>query len=109
MNKPLGTQGSDTHTTGQGEQILDEGSTPHTHSSAGQIQTLRNGISVVTEKRSLIPEDCSSQRCPDVGSLTAHHETIDYANSIASIDRPPSEAEDLPPAKIYRPLSIHVL
>ncbi|KAG0709703.1 CrcB-like protein-domain-containing protein [Suillus ampliporus] len=53
--------------------------------------------------------DRSSQRRSDVGSIIAHHQAIDDANSLASIDRPPSEVEDLPPAKIYRPLSIHVL
>lgn len=34
---------------------------------------------------------------------------MDDANSLAGIDRPPFDAEELPPAKIYRPLSIHVL
>lgn len=93
--------GSNTPTTVQGEQALDEESTPHV--------TLHNGMSVVTEKRSQILGDCSSHRRSDVGSIIAHHETIDHACSLASIDRPPSEAEELPPAKIYRPLSIHVL
>lgn len=101
MNTPLDMPGSNAPTTVQGEQALDEVSTPH--------ETLHNGMSLVTEKRSQMLRDCSSQRQSDVGSIIAHHETIDHAGSLASIDCPPSDAEELPPAKIYRPLSIHVL
>ncbi|KAG2056363.1 hypothetical protein BDR06DRAFT_952845 [Suillus hirtellus] len=53
--------------------------------------------------------DLPSQQHPDVGSILARHQTTDDANTLASIDRPPSEVEELPPAKIYHPLSIHVL
>lgn len=56
-----------------------------------------------------MPLDLASQQRSDVGSILARHQTIDDANSLASIDRPPSEVEELPPVKIYRPLSIHVL
>lgn len=45
----------------------------------------------------------------DVGSIIASHRTVATADSLASIDRPPDELEDLPPVKIYRPYSIHVL
>jgi CrcB protein len=109
MNKSLGTPGSNSRTPGQGEQVLDEECTPHTHFSPSRNETLHNDISksIAAEKRPRILE--GSSRRSDVGSVIAHHETLDQANSLASIDRPPSEAEELPPAKIYRPLSIHVL
>jgi len=103
MNTSQGTLGSNTHTPGQGERILYGESTDQTP----QTETLHDSISVAVEKPSAVPKD-HSQRC-DVGSLIAHHETIDHASSLTGIDRPPSEAEELPPAKIYRPLSIHVL
>ncbi|KAH9899918.1 CrcB-like protein-domain-containing protein [Cubamyces lactineus] len=45
----------------------------------------------------------------DVGSVLAHHSSVGDAESLASIDRPPSELEKLPPAKIYHPLSFPVL
>ena len=35
--------------------------------------------------------------------------SIDDARSLVSADRPPSEDEDLPPAKIYHPFSPHVI
>ncbi|KAJ8587424.1 hypothetical protein M405DRAFT_821614 [Rhizopogon salebrosus TDB-379] len=109
MNKSLGTPGSNSRTPGQGEQVLDEECTPHTHFSPSRNETLHNDISksIAAEKRPRILEGSSWRS--DVGSVIAHHETLDQANSLASIDRPPSEAEELPPAKIYRPLSIHVL
>lgn len=53
--------------------------------------------------------DHTLQQHPDVGTVLARHQTIDDANTLASIDRPPSEVEELPPVKIYQPLSIHVL
>lgn len=56
-----------------------------------------------------MPLDHASQQRPDVGSFLARHRAIDDANSLASIDRPPSEVEALPLVKIYHPLSIHVL
>ncbi|KAF7977431.1 hypothetical protein HWV62_3584 [Athelia sp. TMB] len=43
----------------------------------------------------------------DVGSALARHESVD-AESLASIDRPPSESK-LPAAKIYHPFSLPVL
>ncbi len=45
----------------------------------------------------------------DVGSALERHETIRDVTSLASIDRPPSDEEKLPPTKIFHPLSIHVL
>ena len=42
-----------------------------------------------------------------VQDAIARHETIEDAESLASIDRPPEE--DLPPAKVYHPGSPHVL
>ncbi|OSD04198.1 hypothetical protein PYCCODRAFT_1407848 [Trametes coccinea BRFM310] len=45
----------------------------------------------------------------DVGSVLAHHTSVSDAASLASIDRPPSEEEKLPPSKIYHPLSFPVL
>jgi fluoride ion exporter CrcB/FEX len=56
-----------------------------------------------------MPLDHTLQQHPDVGTVLARHQTIDDANTLASIDRPPSEVEELPPVKIYHPLSIHVL
>lgn len=53
--------------------------------------------------------DLASHQHSDVGSILARHQAIEDANSLASIDRPPSEVEELPPVKIYSPLSIHVL
>jgi len=50
-----------------------------------------------------------AQRHHDAGSIIASHCTVASADSLASIDRPPDEAEDLPPSKIYRPYSVHVL
>ncbi|KAH7887685.1 CrcB-like protein-domain-containing protein [Phlebopus sp. FC_14] len=51
----------------------------------------------------------SAEHHPDVGSIIARHQTIGSADSLATIDRPPSDIEELPPSKIYRPFSIHVL
>ena len=50
-----------------------------------------------------------SGRNEDVGEVLARHESIDDAASLASIDRPPSVEEKLPPSKIYAPLSFPVL
>ncbi|KZT12499.1 uncharacterized protein LAESUDRAFT_638756 [Laetiporus sulphureus 93-53] len=44
-----------------------------------------------------------------VGSALARHETISDAASLATIDRPPSLVERLPPSKIYHPYSPPVL
>ncbi|KAH9844258.1 CrcB-like protein-domain-containing protein [Rhodofomes roseus] len=45
-----------------------------------------------------------SERTPsDVGSALARHESLQEASSLASIDRPPSDPEKIPPAKIYHP------
>ncbi|KAH9943483.1 CrcB-like protein-domain-containing protein [Epithele typhae] len=51
----------------------------------------------------------SSSEVPDVGAILARHSSVDDARSLASIDRPPSEDEKLPAAKIYKPLSFPVL
>ncbi|KAG9317390.1 CrcB-like protein-domain-containing protein [Chiua virens] len=53
--------------------------------------------------------DHPAERHHDVGSIIASHRTIASADSLATIDCPPDEAENLPLAKIYRPYSIHVL
>lgn len=45
----------------------------------------------------------------DVGSALARHASLSNAASLASIDRPPSLTEKLPPAKIYHPFSPEVL
>lgn len=45
----------------------------------------------------------------DVGSIIARHSSVAEASSLASIDRPPSEEEKLPPSKIYRPLDFPVI
>ena len=48
--------------------------------------------------------DLENDRIPsDVGSILARHESLEEASSLATIDRPPSEEEKLPPAKIYHP------
>ncbi|KAG1752724.1 CrcB-like protein-domain-containing protein [Suillus paluster] len=78
--------------------------TPFSTSQAGTGMMVLNPL-----KRTLTPLDYSLRRRSDVGSIIARHQAIDDANSLASIDRPPSEVEELPPAKIYHPLSIHVL
>lgn len=44
-----------------------------------------------------------------VGSALVRHETIASAQSLVSIDRPPSSKDGLPPSEVYHPLSIHVL
>lgn len=44
-----------------------------------------------------------------VSSELERRGTLDDARSLASIDRPPSKEERIPPAKIYAPLSPHVL
>lgn len=49
------------------------------------------------------------RRSDSVGEALARHESIRDAQSLASIDRPPSDDESLPPSKIYHPLSIPVL
>ncbi|KAI0353612.1 hypothetical protein OH77DRAFT_1458268 [Trametes cingulata] len=45
----------------------------------------------------------------DVGSILAHHSSVGDAQSLASIDRPPSEEDKLPASKIYHPLSFPVI
>lgn len=45
----------------------------------------------------------------DVGEVLARHSSVGDAASLASIDRPPSEEEKLPPSKIYHPLSFPVI
>ncbi|TFK91489.1 hypothetical protein K466DRAFT_660026 [Polyporus arcularius HHB13444] len=45
----------------------------------------------------------------DVGEVLARHTSVQDAEELASIDRPPSEAEKIPPSKTYRPLSFPVL
>lgn len=64
-----------------------------------------------SEKRShdRLPEDDEPGRPTDVGSALERHESVQDAASLASIDRPPSAEEKLPPSKIYPPLSPHVL
>ncbi|KAH7920169.1 hypothetical protein BV22DRAFT_1021730 [Leucogyrophana mollusca] len=51
----------------------------------------------------------TERRRSGVGSVIAHHESIGSAESLATIDQPPGDVEELPPAKIYHPYSIHVL
>lgn len=53
--------------------------------------------------------DRTRSRGTDVGSVIAHHQAVRSVESLATIDRPPSDAEELPPSKIYHPLSPHVL
>lgn len=48
-------------------------------------------------------------RRSDVGSALARHESINDAQSLASIDRPPSDEETLPSPKIYHPFSPPVI
>jgi hypothetical protein len=45
----------------------------------------------------------------DVGSIIARHQTVASADSLATIDQPPGDVEELPASKIYHPYSIHVL
>lgn len=49
------------------------------------------------------------QRRSDVGSILAHHESVSDADSLASIDRPPSDEQALPSSKIYHPFSLAVI
>lgn len=53
--------------------------------------------------------DPRRSRETDVGSVIARHQAVGSVESLATIDRPPSDAEELPPSKIYHPLSPHVL
>ncbi|TBU45044.1 CrcB-like protein-domain-containing protein [Dichomitus squalens] len=53
--------------------------------------------------------DSPPPRRSDVGNVLARHSSVRDADSLASIDRPPSEEENLPPSKIYEPLSFPVL
>jgi|ERR1700722_18137191 len=52
-----------------------------------------------------------SQPSPSLHSRGAgrsgRESVVDYAESISTIDRPPEA--DLPPSKIYHPLSLHIL
>ena len=45
----------------------------------------------------------------DVGEVLARHESVQDAEELASIDRPPSEEDKIPPSKTYQPLSFPVL
>lgn len=69
----------------------------------------RTTTRTAAEKSLPMSLDLALHQHSDVGSILARHQAIEDANSLASIDRPPSEVEELPPVKIYRPLSIHVL
>lgn len=44
-----------------------------------------------------------------IGSALARHQSTADASSLAGIDRPPSREEQLPPAKVYHPMSPAVL
>jgi fluoride exporter len=60
----------------------------------------------------LVPMDNPSgldQHRSDVGSVLARHQSVDDAQSLASIDRPPSKDENTPTSKVYSPLSLPVL
>jgi fluoride exporter len=46
---------------------------------------------------------------PRVDDVIARRESIAEASSLATIDRPPSETENVPAPKIYPPLSFPVL
>lgn len=69
-------------------------------------QTTREALQDVNPR---FPASDKTQRHHDVGSIIASHRTVASVGSLTTIDRPPDEVEDLPPAKIYRPYSIHVL
>lgn len=57
-----------------------------------------------TDLRDRYEVNTQSDHTPsDVGSALPRHESVQEASSLASIDRPPSEAEKLPPAKVYHP------
>ncbi|KAI0268381.1 CrcB-like protein-domain-containing protein [Gloeopeniophorella convolvens] len=49
------------------------------------------------------------ERRTSIGSALARHESTADASSLASIDRPPSEPDVLPPAKIFHPFAPAVL
>jgi len=49
------------------------------------------------------------QHRSDVGSVLAHHQSVDDAQSLASMDRPPSKNENIPTSKVYDPISLPVL
>ncbi|KAI0053010.1 hypothetical protein FA95DRAFT_1509401 [Auriscalpium vulgare] len=57
-------------------------------------------------------EDIQQERSlhhSSIGSALARHRSTADASSLASIDRPPSRDEKLPPAKVYHPMSPAVL
>ncbi|KAM5540460.1 hypothetical protein V8D89_005918 [Ganoderma adspersum] len=96
--------------TGFGPKVQDpdteHGQPPQTDRSPASVDkentlaettNLSRGISSLRARRS------------DVGTILAHHQSVGDAESLASIDRPPSEEDKLPPSKIYKPLSFPVL
>lgn len=54
-----------------------------------------------------IPGDVQVQS--PVGDVLAQREVIEEASSLASIDRPPSELDNIPAPKVYHPFSLPVL
>jgi hypothetical protein len=68
-----------------------------------------DGEDISTRKTSMNHTPGLHQRRSDVGAVLAHHESVDDAQSLASIDRPPGRDEGLPASKIYHPLSLPVL
>ncbi|KAA1466323.1 hypothetical protein DENSPDRAFT_790869 [Dentipellis sp. KUC8613] len=70
--------------------------------------TSRRRSSTITSGRRRSLSRRSASHLSDVGSTIARHESIDDAESLAGIDRPPSE-ESLPPLKVYHPFSPAVL
>lgn len=84
-----------------------QGVIPSNPSSNSQSGTLQSEKARYAHKAN--PVASGAEHHYDVGSIIASHRTVVSADSLATIDRPPDEAEDLSPAKIYHPFSIHVL
>lgn len=84
----------------------------HDHLNAGQEPSSSKGSSSgsISASTTLQRRHNGTGRVQnDVGEVLARHSSVGDAASLASIDRPPSEEEKLPPSKIYHPLSFPVI
>ncbi|KAI0677571.1 CrcB-like protein-domain-containing protein [Trametes maxima] len=89
------------HLTPGGGDVLDD-QDPHSKGCSGLTSSR-------TTSTSPTPSRAARRARSDVGSVLARHSSVADAVSLASIDRPPSAEEKLPPSKIYHPLSFPVL
>lgn len=89
---------------------MDEETTSTVHEAELTTETVNHSPNLsVSDKARQTHLQYPAEHHHDVGSIIARHRSVATAGSLASIDRPPDEEEYLPPTKIYRPYSIHVL